>query len=247
MLGEYVVLNVLGFAVPFGALALLWRFPSSALATATLMTFAVLTTLGMGRTIPLLGLEVAGGSTYLPAMYLALALTVKALGGREARYVLIASTVGIVLLAIAHFRWMVFAEVSPSMTTHLPSTHAALLRHAVLVTMLLYFGGLVLLSGYAALADHPPKYRLTLPLVLDIALTTPISVITLYLTTGKSGDDWETLVAHTTLVRMVLPVLVLLYITQVPAGGNHVAPRERESDNFNRGTGSHQEVGRLVP
>lgn len=234
MLGEYVALSVAGFAVPFAALMLAWRCSSVEVYSALTLAFAALTYAGMGGTIPLFGVEVGGGSTYLPAMFLSLALAVKSLGIQEARRVLVASSVGLALLASAQFLGVLFVEYAPTLTT---PPRAVPARNAALTLLLLYFGGLILLAAYRSLDGARPLYRLTLPVLLDILLTTPISLITVYWSADRSTLDWDALVVHTLCVRLVLPLLVIPYVYYTERG--NVSQAEREPNNITSGTGTY--------
>lgn len=237
MLGEYVALSAAGFAVPFAALAIAWRFSSVEVFSVITLAFATLTYAGMGETIPLFGVEVVGGSTYLPAMYLSLALAVKSLGVYEARRVLVTSSLGLLLLASAQFLWLLFAEYAPALTTHAQTIQSLPARNAALTLLLLYFGGLLLLAAYRSLEGTRTIYRITIPVLLDILLTTPISLITVYWSADRSTLDWDALVVHTLCVRLVLPLLVIPYIYYTERG--NVSQVEREPNNITSRTGTY--------
>lgn len=235
MLGEYATFAILGFIIPVLTLLLAWRAASTEIFTAVTVSFAALTYLGMGKTIPLLGMEVSGGSTYLPAMYLTLALSIKTLGVQSALRILVASSFAVGIFAAAQARWLIFAEVYPDMTSHSLAAHTVHTRNAVLTLLLLYFGGLMFLAAYRMLRNSAPILRLTVPVLLDILLTTPISMLTVYWTRSEHTPDWETLVVHTILARMVLPAIVIPIVHYASKGDNYAASTQRKPIDISSG------------
>lgn len=214
-----ILITAIALGLPIGFLMVAWHIGTPmGFSTATLV-FGILCGLGMGQIVPMFGAEVVGGSTYFPAVFLAIALCAKKFGVEITLQMLNCVTRGLLLFSLAQFRWLFFAIYAPEQTTH--SIHAAELigRNAVLMTGMTYFGGLFILGMRKYLEDSSPHYRFALPVVVDVIMMTPISIWAAYTshkvvaTSAVVLTSWEDLTLWSYFVRLLVPAIIITYIT----------------------------------
>jgi len=206
------VVTLFGFAVPCLFLILAWWISTPmGFSTATLM-FGVLATLGMDNTIPMFGHGVVGGSTYFPAMFLTIAFCAKKFGVDQALSMVNCVTRGMALFAVAQFRWLFFALYAPEHTTHSVAEAMALGRNAVLMTGIVYLGGVTILSLRKMLADYSVHARLAVPVYVDILLMSPISILSVFSNENgqfTSTQSWNDTILWTLVTRLSVPFIVI--------------------------------------
>jgi uncharacterized PurR-regulated membrane protein YhhQ (DUF165 family) len=174
----------------------------------------------MGNIIPLFGTEVVGGSTYFPAVFLAIAMCAKKFGVEITLHMLNCITRGLLLFSLAQFRWLFFAVYAPEQTSHTIASAELIGRNAILMTGMTYFGGLLILGLRKYLEDSNPHYRFVLPVVVDITIMTPVSIWAAYtshfiISTGGSVISWEMVIVWTYFCRILVPVIILTYIMHI--------------------------------
>jgi uncharacterized PurR-regulated membrane protein YhhQ (DUF165 family) len=216
------LISFLFFLLPMGFILYCWRYGDAFTFAAALMALAVLSSAGAGKVIPLFGQEVAGGSTYIPATFILIALMAKKFSNTVALRVLNGVFLGLVLYTACLARWLAFAYWTPTGTTHDFDPSLIALRNAMLTTIPIYFSGIFIIAVRKLLMDVQPHFRTWTPVFLDIVLTTPISLLAVYWASG--GDAaviTEELVYGTIAVRFVMPVLVISYILWETRGKRH--------------------------
>lgn len=206
------IITLLGFGVPCLFLILVWWISTpTGFSTATLM-FGILATLGMDHTIPMFGHEVVGGSTYFPAMFLSMAFCAKKFGIKEALSMVNCVSRGMALFAIAQFRWLFFALYAPEHTTHSVAEAMALGRNAVLMTGIVYLGGMTILSLRKMLEEYSVHVRLAIPVYVDILLMSPISILSVFSNENgqfTSTQSWNDTILWTLVTRLSVPFIVI--------------------------------------
>lgn len=198
------------FILPAVFIIYCWKHGDILTFIGAMMISSVLASEGAGKVIPMFNTEVAGGSTYIPTIFILLALLAKKFSNRMAMRALGAVTFGMILFAVAQGRWLAFSFFTPTITTHAAGPSELAFKNAVLTTLMVYFGGLFILAVRKFLMDVKPVVRTWTPVFLDIVLTTPISVLAV--SWGNPGAVTESLVVSTVMVRLILPVLLLSYV-----------------------------------
>lgn len=211
-----ILITIVGLAIPISFLLFAWHLGTPmGFSTATLV-FGVLAGLGMGQIIPLFGTEVVGGSTYFPAVFLCIAMCAKRYGTEITLQMLNCVSRGMLLFSLAQFRWLFFAVYAPEHTTYDLATASVLGRNALLMTGMVYFGGLLILTMRKKLEDSSVHYRFAVPVIVDILLMSPISIWAAYTSFAPvpsgADTDWLTITVFTLLSRLVVPVIVITYI-----------------------------------
>lgn len=231
-----LLITLVGLGLPVGFLLIAWHVGTPmGFSTATLV-FGVLAALGMGQIIPLFGTEVVGGSTYFPAIFLAIAMCAKKFGVDLTLQMLNCVTRGMLLFSLAQFRWLFFAVFAPEQTTHSLEAAELIGRNAILMTSMVYFGGLLILGMRKYLEDSSPHYRFALPVIVDIVLMTPISIWAAYTSYTVIGSNislvsWEIITFWTYFSRILVPVAVLTYIMwQAKGQSNAIETLQEQND-----------------
>lgn len=206
------IVTIFGFVVPCAFLLLAWWISTPmGFSTATLM-FGVFATLGMDNTIPMFGHEVVGGSTYFPAMFLSIALCAKKFGIEETLAMVNCVSRGMALFAIAQFRWLFFTVYAPEHTNHSVEEAMALGRNAVLMTGIVYLGGVTILSLRKMLEEYSVHVRLAIPVYVDILLMSPISILSVFAKESEqftSTQSWNDTILWTLVTRLSVPFIVI--------------------------------------
>lgn len=209
-----VVITFVGLAIPILFLMVAWHIGTPmGFSTATLV-FGVLAGLGMGQIIPLFGTEVVGGSTYFPAVFLCIAMCAKRYGTEITLQMLNCVSRGMLLFSLAQFRWLFFAVYAPEHTTYGVQDASVLGRNALLMTGMVYFGGLLILTMRKKLEESGVHYRFAVPVIVDILVMSPISIWAAFTTAANLPPDtnWAAVTAFTILSRLVVPLVVITYI-----------------------------------
>lgn len=206
------MLDAINFLLPASLVCLAWRYPSKELVAVLLLTLTALVSQVMGKTIPLWGLAVTVDSAFIPVLYLVIIASIKQLGHRETLDALNAATLGMLVFCIGYTHWIVFSDSSvyPAQFVEYKEN----LRHSLLSVTMLYLGGILLIAAHQHFSDATSVARTSIPLTLDIIVTTPISILAVYWVTplGLSYDHWLWLTLNSAVTRMIVPALCLFVI-----------------------------------
>jgi len=201
------------FLLPALYVVYCWKWGSITTSTVSMVVFGILASLGSGKIIPMFCVEVAGGSTFIPATFVLLALVAKKYSNKAAFDALNVVTFALLLFSVAQARWWAFSFFTPEETTHTFRASELAFKNALLTTILIYISGLFLLSARKAPMDVKPIIRTWVPVFLDILLTMPISLLSVYWMQGNNPDViTESLVVSTIMVRMIIPIGLLAYV-----------------------------------
>jgi hypothetical protein len=164
------------------------------------LVFAILGAMSTGTLHTILGYETLGGSASFPAAFMCLALCLKKFGVQEARAQLIHVVLGMCVFSVTSLLTQV-AQYEDSLIA----------RDAVLMTGMIWLGGLVILSIRKRMQEGNVYLRCAIPVIVDIVIMTPVSLVVIHIQSSLDGKMIPILLA-TYAARILLPLVVLIYI-----------------------------------
>ena len=211
-----VVTTLVSILFPLSFVLYAWYKNDSMTCVAVMLATAYMGAMSLGEIIPAFGGAVAGGTFYFPTTITVLAIMYSRTNVEFSRRALGACLVALTIVCLGYLRWGVFAFLEPDNTTHDYAMSLLMARRVAYLIGMLGCAGLLILALQRYLEDGRFPHRFVVPLMVDMLVTAPFSLLAVALAHPHlPAEQWATVIAYSGAASMIIPgiFIAFLYVT----------------------------------